>query len=755
VASETSWQLMPSRRNPVQLGWLAVFLASAFVLVALLGYSPDDPTRLDPGHAEVTNPCGPVGANLAALLLKGLGYGAWSVFLGMVAAVLALAGRRLQFVHEWLLLVAGLVGGCGVLEIAMPDPGDYAAGGLVGTAVVGLLRPWLRDVGTFLVSSGLTLFCLVAVFRISLHLLAVRSVWLGERVLSWGTRALRHLIVSPFQAQHAVRHPRGDVWTDPRSGWPGKELVFRPGAEPAPDRAYHDPQASWDSGPEPLPAGFLETREPAPGRGGPDPWRSRVPSPDRVAHPGRRASPAPKGRRAPSLEDESTPLLPLVDPSDADSVFSTPDLMDRGRRPRSRDGRRRAMVRHVPTPGEVEFDPVLGLFPDIEPRRAGRPRGSTSASPAFDSPLSASPRSVHAPPGRSRAAPPRPGEYGRRIVEVLSGLRIYGRVTKVWEGPVVTTVGFRPERHIDPEVIGQQKGELADALGAEAVRIVAWGGTRDVGIEVPTLPRRPVSLSALLASRPDPARQVPVGLGVDVRGHPVFTDLASMSYLAVVGQAGAGKSVALRAMVSTLLAHPPASGLGLVLMTPESGVFEPFARSEHLVQPVVRRARVAAAVLGQVRHEIDRRRLARTPRGAPPRDRVSRAPGGRSGSARLPRWVVVIDRWNAFDAESSSMGPLVTRIVTDGPAVGVHLVAAMRNPRPLAGRQDSRSAGRLALTMATEDASRSFLGAGGAEALLGQGDALWLSPDGVLSRLHVPDAGVEPPLDWGEPLPPG
>jgi len=340
---------------------------------------------------------------------------------------------------------------------------------------------------------------------------------------------------------------------------------------------------------------------------------------------------------------------------------------------------------------------------------------------------------------------------GDRIVEVLSGFRLYSRVTKVWEGPVVTTVGVRPERHIDPEAIARRHEAIAEALGVEAVRVVPWSGTRDLGLEVPTVPRRAVSLGVVLSARPEPV-QVPVGLGVDVRGNPVFTDLAAMSHLMVVGQAGAGKSNALRAMVSTMIANPPSRGLGLVLVTPEAGLFEPFAKSDLLVQPVVRRARVGTAVLREVCHEIDRRRLAMTPRGATPRDRIALAPGSRSGAARQPRWVVVIDRWNAFDADSSSLRPLVERIATEGGAVGVHLVIAMRRAVTFDGREPP---GRLALTLGTADESRDLLGTAGAEGLLGQGDALWLSPDGILSRVHVPDAGDERPLGWGESLPPG
>ncbi|MEO0602026.1 MAG: DNA translocase FtsK 4TM domain-containing protein, partial [Myxococcota bacterium] len=545
---DTSWHAEPLKRSSVQLGWLAVFLACAFVLVALIGYTPADPTRLHPGPGEVSNPCGPVGANVADLLFWGFGYGAWSVFLGMVASVLALAGRPLQPVHEWFLFGIGLFGACGVFALLLPHPGVYGPGGKVGETVVRLFTPWLGTVGTLLVCTSIGVFCLVAVFRISLQQVAARSVAVGESVLSWSGRAVGGAIARSFQGP--------------------PELVV-------------------EELPEPIDS-VLPSRDPAPERLALPPPRYR-------------ASPLSAPRVTPDLPPLEpafdAEILPLVDPSDADVVFETTDPIEleslpylppprRGITPRSisprpaavprrvspRPAAHRAVVQHVPTPAEVESDSLIGLFPAVGPRdtRRGARMG-----------LVPSPRSV----------PPRPGQVGERVVETLRDLRLYGRVTTIWEGPVVTTVGFRPERLIDPETVGRRADAIAHALGVEAVRVVEWGGTRDVGIEVPSLPRRPVHLDAVLSGRPDFPAEVPLALGVDVRGAPVFTDLAAMSHLAVVGQPSSGKSNALRSMVSSLIAHPPSRGLALVLMTPEAGLFAPFAGRPELVQDVVRRGR--------------------------------------------------------------------------------------------------------------------------------------------------------------------
>lgn len=672
----TSWHEAPLTRSSLQLGWLAVLLFCMFVMVALLGYAPSDPSMLNQMGGEVTNPCGPVGANLADVLFVGFGHGAWSVFLGMVAAVLALAGRPLQPVHEWILFLVGLGAACGVLAATVPGADAYPAGGEVGEFVVRNLEPWLGTVGTWLVCGSVALFCLVAIFRISLHQIAARSVAMGEQVLAWSGKAVSGAISRSLQGP------------PPDSGWP------TPGS------------ARLSASPDPTPP-------PPPRRLGlppfPGPREPRV-----VRRAPWSADPRPPRRSLPEPLIDAE-LLPPVDPDEVDVVFETTDPSEYGGF------------------GDV-YDPasLIDLFPPLGPRHPAR-RARVGLVPAA-------------------TPPPGPGEVEDRVVEALARLRLRGRVTNVWEGPVVTTVGLRPERNLDPEAVVRKAPELARELGVPAVRVVVWDGTRDVGIEVPSHPRRPVPLTVMLGARPDPALEAPMGIGVDVRGEPQFVDLAEMSHLAVIGTAGSGKSNALRAMVATLLHRPPRAGLGLVLITPEAGLFDPFADRPELVQPVVRRPRVAAEVLAVVQREVERRRLAATPKGAVPRDRIMLAPGHRSRASRQRRWIVVIDRWAALETEVPAVGATVSKLVAHGPAVGVHIVVAMRDPATWSLRNDGGPAGRLALTLPTSDASRRFLGVPGAESLLGQGDALWLHPDGVLSRIHVADAGVERVAAWAESL---
>ncbi|MEN0062916.1 MAG: DNA translocase FtsK 4TM domain-containing protein [Myxococcota bacterium] len=666
--AETSWQPAPLKRSPFQLGWLAVFFACAFVLVALIGYGPGDPTLISPGPGDVTNPCGPVGANLADVLFQGVGYGAWSVFLGMVASVLALAGRPLQPVHEWILFAVGLTGACGVIATVFTDPSAYPAGGALGQIVVNNLTPLLGTVGTLLVCTSVSVFCLVAVFRISLRQIAARSVAAGENMLSWSGRAVGGALARSLQG------PAEEAWPTPESVWP---------------------------------------REP-----------------DRPALPvwGRRRSPVPLPPPRPVAAEPAvdTPLLPLVDPGAADVVFETTDPSEYDRRgsplltPRRRRSQRSDSLR--------DGDSVLQLFPALGPRNPGR--GARMGI-------------VPTPSG-----PPSGAGIDERVVQALTGLRLYGRVTQVWEGPVVTTVGIRPERHLEPKAIVDKQSALADALGVPAVRVVPWDGTRDVGIQVPTYPRQPIALHTVLAARPEVGNQMPVGMGVDERGNPVFADLETMSHLVVLGADGRGN--ALRTMVESAMERPPRRGLGLVLVTPDAELFAPYESRTALVQPVVRRARVAVAVLKGVLREVERRRLAATPRGATPRDRVLLGAGPRVRSSRQAHWLVVLDRFDELAAKASRLMPTLSRVIEHGAAVGVHVIVASKRPLPLSGRPDD--AGRLVFTQASPEASKEALGIAGAETLLGQGDALWLQPDGVLTRVHVPDAGADRAPPWRPPL---
>lgn len=169
-------------REIVLLGGL---LGSTFAMVSLMGWSATDPTWLHPGDGPIENPCGPVGALLADGLFQVLGHGAWITFLGMVACVLALAGRPAPRVGRVLTGGGLYVTGLAIAELLL-GPGDaFHPGGLVGSTLAGGLASAIGAVGAWLALLGTALVCLTLLFHIRWKVVASRVVGWGEVAVPW------------------------------------------------------------------------------------------------------------------------------------------------------------------------------------------------------------------------------------------------------------------------------------------------------------------------------------------------------------------------------------------------------------------------------------------------------------------------------------------------------------------------------------------------------------------------------------------
>ncbi len=176
---------------------LGGLLGSTFAMVSLLGWSATDPTWLHPGDGPIENPCGPVGALLADGLYQLFGYGAWGTFLGMVACVLALAGRPAPRLTR-LATGAGLyVTALGIAELLF-GPGDaFPPGGVIGSGLAGGLARGVGTVGAWLGLLGTALVCLTLLFHIRWGRVASRLVGWGERLIPW---AVSHVARAGTQA---------------------------------------------------------------------------------------------------------------------------------------------------------------------------------------------------------------------------------------------------------------------------------------------------------------------------------------------------------------------------------------------------------------------------------------------------------------------------------------------------------------------------------------------------------------------------
>jgi S-DNA-T family DNA segregation ATPase FtsK/SpoIIIE len=352
-----------------------------------------------------------------------------------------------------------------------------------------------------------------------------------------------------------------------------------------------------------------------------------------------------------------------------------------------------------------------------------------------------------------------------RILEKkLSDFGVGGNVVKVHPGPVVTMYEFEPASGIKVQRIVSLQDDLALALRALSVRIIApLPGKAVVGVEVANAERETVYLRELLESEKfrDSSAQLPVALGKDIFGNPVDADLAKMPHLLVAGATGTGKSVFLNSLLCSILCRRTPDELKLLLIDPKLLELSIYGRIPHLIADVVTLPkRASAALAGIVRKMEERYQLmaalqVRSIQQFNERCEKEIAAGKKSFRLKvgpdddqgveveyrpLPYIVVVIDELAdlmvvcAKDVEES-----LQRLAQMARAAGIHLVLATQRPSVdvLTGVIKANFPARISFQVSSKIDSRTVLDQNGADQLLGSGDMLFLPPGtSKMQRLH-------------------
>jgi S-DNA-T family DNA segregation ATPase FtsK/SpoIIIE len=344
-----------------------------------------------------------------------------------------------------------------------------------------------------------------------------------------------------------------------------------------------------------------------------------------------------------------------------------------------------------------------------------------------------------------------------RIVEKkLSDFQVTGRVVKVHPGPVITMYEFEPAPGIKVSRITSLADDLALALRAMAVRIVApIPGKSVVGIEVPNIERDVVVLRDLLGhpSYQDSRSKLEIALGKDIFGSPVTTDLATMPHLLVAGATGTGKSVFLGALLASLLFRARPDELKLLLIDPKMLEFAPFQGVPHLIADVVTNPRRAAAALMGIVHKMEERYALMAELGVRNIAQYNQQIARNRAQARIegnedivprpmPYIVVVVDELaDLMIVASRDVEESLIRLAQMARAAGIHLVLATQRPSVdvLTGIIKANFPARISFQVSSRTDSRTILDANGAERLLGMGDMLYLAPGtSNLVRIHGP-----------------
>ncbi len=343
---------------------------------------------------------------------------------------------------------------------------------------------------------------------------------------------------------------------------------------------------------------------------------------------------------------------------------------------------------------------------------------------------------------RSTADSARPDTAGqeqtaRTLIETLGHFGIQAKLVGRVTGPHITRYEIRLAPGTKVAKVAQLKDDLAYALAATDIRILApIPGKQAVGVEVPNARRRIVHLGDVYSEPPADWSPLTVWLGKDISGKPVPADLAKMPHLLVAGTTGAGKSACVNAMLSSVLLRATPHEVRLVLVDPKQVELNHYDSIPHLLTPVITSPRKAANALQNLVGEMERRysmmSLART-RSLPELNRHRE----QRSEPPLPYIMCVIDELaDLMMVAPADVEDSIIRLAQKARAVGMHLVLATQSPRVdvITGMIKANVPSRIAFAVSSQTDSRVILDQNGAESLLGQGDMLF-SPVGS-SRLQ-------------------
>ena len=389
------------------------------------------------------------------------------------------------------------------------------------------------------------------------------------------------------------------------------------------------------------------------------------------------------------------------------------------------------------------------------PARIRRPaEASTAPAPVAEGGFTLPPLTLlSAPPGESPVDEKELVAKARLLTEKFQEFDVQGSVVQIHPGPVVTTFEFKPEAGIKYSRMTGLADDLALALKAESVRIDRISGRSTVGIEVPNSQRESIHLREILASTAfshSPSK-LTLGLGKRIDGEVYVADLARMPHLLIAGATGTGKSVALNAVISSILFRATPDEVKFVMIDTkrlELGMYEDIP---HLLTPVVVESKHAANALRWTTHEMERRYRTLAECGVRNIDQYNGllrgGPGRRPRPAAegeeakpLPYLVVVIDELaDLMLASVREVEESITRLAQMARAVGIHLILSTQRPSVdiITGVIKANFPSRVAFRVSSKVDSRTIIDANGAEKLLGNGDMLFIPPGtSRLLRLH-------------------
>jgi S-DNA-T family DNA segregation ATPase FtsK/SpoIIIE len=424
---------------------------------------------------------------------------------------------------------------------------------------------------------------------------------------------------------------------------------------------------------------------------------------------------------------------------------------------------------------EVGAEPAVAAIAAVAARPAAAPKPPKVMVPA----TATLPLSDVEPTTRSAASDRKKGEYtlpplalldtnkqersiderelmdrARLLEEKCREFAVEGTVVQIHPGPVVTTFEFKPDAGVKYSKITGLADDLCLAMQAESVLIDRIPGKSTVGIQIPNATREGISLRELLESEAyhKLGSKLTIALGKTIHGEPYVADLATMPHLLIAGSTGAGKSVGINVMITSILYRSTPDDVRMIMVDPkrlELGMYEDIP---HLLTPVVVDPKQASNALRWAVREMEERYKTLAAVGVRNIDQFNRnvaaaiemkekMPNG-DDPKKLPFIVVIIDELaDLMMVAGNEVEESIARLAQMARAVGIHLILATQRPSVdvITGLIKANLPSRISFRVSSKIDSRTILDANGAEQLLGRGDMLFLPPaSSRFVRVHGP-----------------
>lgn len=328
-------------------------------------------------------------------------------------------------------------------------------------------------------------------------------------------------------------------------------------------------------------------------------------------------------------------------------------------------------------------------------------------------------------------------KVSKQLEQKLINFGVSGKVVGISPGPVVTTYEYAPAAGIKINKIVTLADDLALGLKAQSVRVVgSVPGKAALGIEIPNKDRQVVYIRDLLTTEKyrSSVAKLSIALGLDVVGSPVIADLARMPHLLIAGATGAGKSVAINTIISSLLYNATPDEVRLLMVDPKRIELSGYDGIPHLLHPVVVEPKLASRALQWAVREMERRYRLLEEAKVKNFDSYNEV-----NKEKLPYIVIIVDELaDLMMVASKDVEASIARLAQMARASGMHLILATQRPSVdvLTGLIKANFPTRISFKVASKIDSRTIIDTSGAEHLLGAGDMLYLPSGRPLQRIH-------------------